>query len=102
MHTCDHEFALSLQGIDSRSSGHYTYTKVPEFPGPELTCTNRAKVISWLGQIGIVTQVPESACLLPAMTPASLIALTEGSRLDSEGWVDIRQAAPWLGPAPPA
>lgn len=81
---------LSTQGTDARSSGHYTYTKASDFAGPPLTCTNRARVLSWLGQLGIHNQVQEGACILPSLSPAALMRLAEGARTVGCAWVDVR------------
>lgn len=78
------------QGTDARSSGHYTYTKAPDFPGPPLTCTNRARVLNWLGQLGIHNQVQEGTCILPSLSPAALLHLAEGARTVGCAWVDVR------------
>ncbi|KAL6785973.1 hypothetical protein ACKKBG_A00880 [Auxenochlorella protothecoides x Auxenochlorella symbiontica] len=85
------------QGTDARSSGHYTYTKAPDFPGPPLTCTNRARVLNWLGQLGIHNQVQEGTCILPSLSPAALLHLAEGARTVGCAWVDVREEAVHLG-----
>ncbi|KAL6785971.1 hypothetical protein ACKKBG_A00880 [Auxenochlorella protothecoides x Auxenochlorella symbiontica] len=92
-----HVSTLAVVGTDARSSGHYTYTKAPDFPGPPLTCTNRARVLNWLGQLGIHNQVQEGTCILPSLSPAALLHLAEGARTVGCAWVDVREEAVHLG-----
>lgn len=85
------------QGTDQRASGHYTYAKVPDFQAPVLNCTNRAKVVCWLGRLGITTQVPEASCMLPSLSYDWLAHLTQGEGVASimpatACWVECRYA----------
>lgn len=73
------------QGTDQRASGHYTYAKVPEFDAPPLNCTNRVKVVSWLGRQGITSQVPETSCSLPALSLDWLARSVQGDALPNPG-----------------
>ncbi|KAK2079491.1 hypothetical protein QBZ16_001885 [Prototheca wickerhamii] len=89
-----------MRGTDQRASGHYTYAKVPEFDAPPLNCTNRVKVVSWLGRQGITSQVPETSCTLPALSLDWLARSAQGDALPNPGpgaalcppcWLECRE-----------
>jgi hypothetical protein len=73
---------LAVVGIDSRSSGHFSYISVPGNCPPAATplrCTSRADVISWLvATMGVDPRekaVPESVAKLPQMTVPDLMRM---------------------------
>lgn len=73
---------LAVAGIDSRSSGHFSYLSVPgncPSSSAPLRCTSRADVISWLvATMGVdprAKPVPESSARLPLLTVPALLRL---------------------------
>ena len=73
---------LAVVGIDSRSSGHFSYSSVPgncPSSAAPLSCTSRADVISWLvATMGVDPRekpVPQSSANLPIITVPAVLRL---------------------------
>lgn len=52
-----------MQGVDNRSSGHFTYQQAPSLPPTvqPLKCTNRSQTLTWMeANFGVRKQLPSS------------------------------------------
>lgn len=64
-----------MQGVDPRSSGHFTYTHAPALASrvTPLRCTNRSDVVAWLSaSFGVERALPEAMVRPPSISVEEL------------------------------